>query len=243
MKAFTDIINESSQDTIEKTISVKWTADLRGVIKALNDEADKYAESLEDRVFLDIQNWYKNTPRKQKTKLSGCISTQTAVDLNDPVIKKLYNLFQEIGMGLALEWFGKRHFGNSYSVTGDSWYRDYKDQKDKINWDSKSFNNDEEKELRLPGNGYNNLSGDIISTWRDKLCDAISKTKIIIRNPDSSNITIVAYPVWDKNKIKKIYDEVLADESLMKFRDGLQRTGKSISKYYEESPRGTQFGD
>lgn len=243
MKTFTDIINESSQDTIEKTISVKWTADLRNVIKALNDEADKYAESLEDRVFLDIQNWYKNTPRKQKTKLSGHISTGTAVDLNDPVIKKLYDLFQEIGMGLALEWFGKRHFGNSYSVTGDSWYRDYKDQKDKIKWDSKSFNNDEEKELKLPDNGYNNLSGDIIATWRDKLCDAISKTKIIIRNPDSSNITIVAYPVWDKNKIKKIYDEVLADESLMNFRDGLQKTGKSINKYYSELPKGTYFGD
>lgn len=243
MKTFTDIINESSQDTIEKTISVKWTADLRSVIKALNDEADKYAESLEDRVFLDIQNWYKNTPRKQKTKLSGHISTGTAVDLNDSVIKKLYDLFQEIGMGLALEWFGKRHFGNSYSVTGDSWYRDYKDQKDKIKWDSKSFNNDEEKELKLPDNGYNNLSGDIIATWRDKLCDAISKTKIIIRNPDSSNITIVAYPVWDKNKIKKIYDEVLADESLMNFRDGLQKTGKSINKYYSELPKGTYFGD
>lgn len=243
MKTFTDIINESSQDTIEKTISVKWTTDLRSVIKALNDEADKYAESLEDRVFLDIQNWYKNTPRKQKTKLSGHISTGTAVDLNDPIIKKLYDLFQEIGMGLALEWFGKRHFGNSYSVTGDSWYRDYKDQKDKIKWDSKSFNNDEEKELKLPDNGYNNLSGDIIATWRDKLCDAISKTKIIIRNPDSSNITIVAYPVWDKNKIKKIYDEVLADESLMNFRDRLQKTGKSINKYYSELPKGTYFGD
>lgn len=243
MKAFTDIIKESSQDTIEKTISVKWTADLRGVIKALNDEADKYVESLEDRVFLDIQNWYKNTPRKQKIKISGRISTQTAVDLNDPVIKKLYDLFLEIGMGSAVEWFSRKHFGNSYNITGDSSRRDYKDQRDKIKWDSKSVNNSEEKNLMLPSNGYNGLSGDIIENWRDRLCDAISKTKIVIRNSDSSNITIIAYPVWDKNKIKKIYDEVLADERLMKFRDRLQKTSQAISRYYSESPRGTYFGD
>lgn len=241
MKDFTTIITESLKP-ISKTISVKWTPDLKNVFAAANKEAQQYIDNIKDIVFKSIQDFYNNNPRMQKISRNGKVIVKTALDKNDPIIKDLYSLFEKIGMLGVIEWFNGKT-GNSCYIQGDSPYRSYRDDINKIKWSNvkyyevKSIDN-----INIPGNGYNNIPSSIMNEYRDKLCEIIDKTEISVINNNAS-VMVIVKPIFNKSKVKKLYNEIIENEELMRYMERLQATSKGISDYYSSKRPGEYTGD
>lgn len=248
MKSISQYINESQVQEIDKKhISITWEDYCKKIAKQWSSFPQELREKMEDDVFSDVSNFYSKTPRKRN--VSSMCSAQVTLQLNDDSapVKKLISLYKKVGLdhwmlGFPLRIVNIELWGTSYSRGTE---------KEKIVWKD-HFSNYWRPRGKEAGNGYNGVSGELITEYREKFLDCINGADVILSKDKIKNFKIPAMvprynityvATYDKSKVNKLIEDIMNNEDMQKYIRSLDATGKAIDKYYSSKRSGEYTGD
>lgn len=248
MKNISQYINESQVQEIDKKhISISWEKCGKKIAAQWKSIPDELKEKMEEDVFVDVNNFYSKTPRKRN--VSSMCSAQVTLQLNDesPLVKKLINLYGKVGLDHWMLSFPLRIA--SIELWGTSYSRGT--EKEKIAWKEHFYNSWRPRDKEA-GNGYNGISGELITEYREKFLDCINGADVILSKDKIKNFKIPAMvprynityvATYDKSKINKLIEDIMNNEDMQKYIRSLDATGKAIDKYYSSKRSGEYTGD
>ena len=256
MKNLTQYVNEAFSVTEigRKTVSGSWEDGGKKIASNWKSIPKELKTILEDTVYEEIENFYANTPKKRNVASMVMINVKMEIG-TDPLYAKLKNLYKKIGMDIWMHEFPKEIC--SGTVSGNSTSREGGSDRTKIRMNEKFYNSWRQID-RLPGNGYNNLPGELIEEYRIKLLSCISGSEIVVNKDMTRNVVIKAYvpcynvtynAIFDKAKVKALIDEIHSNmESEEKgtlggYAKSLAITNNAIDKYYASKRTGDYIGD
>lgn len=226
MKNFSFYLNNGKFEEIEtKEVSVSWEYNLKYIFELGKEELLKLIDNLKENISNEIKNIYNSNPHKSNVKLIGNITVGTNIGEPSNDLEKLIQLYDEIGMHGAIDWFNNDFIINT--ITGVA-----KSKRSNIIYTENS-RQQYPKTGKIPGNGYNDLPGDLISLYKDKLLKLIYKTKItIIHNKERRLYQVIINPLFKDNDIKKLYHDMNSDVQLTRYKNLLNSTNKELFKEY-----------
>lgn len=260
MKNITEFINEALNNSIQvqeigrKSVSGSWSDHGKKIASAWKSIPNDLKSIIEDNVYEEIKNFYDNTPKKRN--IASMVMINVKMDIaTDPIYNKLKKLYERIGMAHWMLNFPKEICSGEFIGTSTS--REGGSDKSKVNIKEHFYNTWKQPD-HLPGNGYNNLPGEIIEEYRDKFMDCITGSVIVVRKDQvrswkaKANVPryeVVYNAVYDKTKANALIDEIqekLQSEdngSLGRYAKHLAVTNGAISKYYSSKRSGDYTGD
>lgn len=245
------IVEAFKEEEIDKrTVNVSWEKCGKIISKQWKNIPSGLMDYMKEIIAEDINNFYDKVPRKRSV-ISACeFNVYLKMFDNAPAcVNKLRKLYNTIGMS---NWMLDFEHGNHFAhgeLVGESTTRGTKDL-NSIKW--KDFSICYYHEKKEDTNGYNHLSGDIITEYREKFLNCISDTEIIIERGFNRNskinaqipvIKITYNAIFDKSKVNKLIDEILNNDDFKKYGDSLSNVMKGIDKYYSSKRSGEYTGD
>lgn len=244
MKQFTEIINENTQWEIldKKNVKINWSKDLKDIFVYGKKESSNLVKMIKEKIQNSLKEYYKEYPRKFNAQKYGTVTVKVCVDMNDKDVNKLYELYESIGMIGAIHNLNKTIA--VYNIIGNTKNKSQVEDIDKINWEKSRKREPSIGDINLPGNGYNNLPGEIITEYRNKLIDIIDSSDVIIRMYEpTNNCEMCIVPVFKNSDVKKLIKSIEENEELMLYKEKLDNTSKAISDYYSSKKPGEYTGD
>lgn len=248
MKDFIQYINESQVQEIErKHISISWEDCGKKIAKQWSSIPADLKDKMEEEVFSDVSNFYSKTPHKRNVSSMCSVQVSMELDDNSAIVKKLLNLYRKVGLNNWILNFPSR------VASGELWGTSYTrgTQRDKIAW-KEHFYNSWRSRGKEAGNGYNGISGELVTEYREKFLDCINGADVVWSKDKYKNLKIPAmvprYNVtyiatYDKSKVNKLIEDIMNNEEMQQYIHSLDSTGKAIDKYYSSKRSGEYTGD
>lgn len=252
MKTLQSIFEDVNSPIVStEQVKVDWTNNCGKLFDWAKDNLDNYKEDIRKKVEQAMRDFYEANPRKRNIGYSSCATIEYRIPLDSmPIVDKLYRLYNEIGMGHW--WYSKsytKRLGSieCYSSLTSKFGIDDAKYEFRTNLERKPSN------LQEYGNGYNNLSGEVITSFREKLLACITGANVEVREVqrsgfclkqrDCGGLLITLTPIFAPGKLHKLYKEVLNNLDLQGYAKSMKATSDAIAAYYDSKRSGGYTGD